>query len=304
MRAARSFVAIVLVAGIAGATASRAGADTNLVTNGGFGFHLASWDTIGVGVFSWTATDIAGQFPSGSALLENDTPNSTLFLTQCLPVTAGQAYAFGVSAWIESGGPAGGRASIAAQFFLGPDCTGAFGALPGTSTTLTDRWVNLGRAATANAAHSVRLELEINRGVIDPGKPLRVHFDNAFYRPGGCAPSDANLCLQNGRFQVVAYWALPNHTDGIGTAVPYAGGGDSGSFWFFDPANVELDVKVLNACIPGLGNHYWFFAAGLTNVQTQIVVTDTLTGKTKVYDTAQGRVFQTITDTSAFATCP
>jgi len=105
----------------------------------------------------------------------------------------------------------------------------------------------------------------------------------------------------------VAYWALPDHTEGIGWAVPflapYATEGDSGSFWFFAPSNVELDVKVLNACTPGLGNHYWFFAAGLTNVATELVVTDSVSGATKVYHSAGGGLFQTVVDTSAFD-CP
>jgi hypothetical protein len=109
------------------------------------------------------------------------------------------------------------------------------------------------------------------------------------------------LCLNGDRFRVSVDWKS-GATSGSGRAAQLTA--DTGSFWFFDPANVELDVKVLNACIPGLGNHYWFFAAGLTNVQTQIVVTDTLSGKTKIYDKPQGVVFQTITDTSAFATCP
>ena len=305
MRAARSFAAIVLVAGIAGGTASPAGADTNLLANAGFGFHLAGWDLSGVGAFTWTATDRLGTFPSGSALLQNDTPYTTVFLTQCLPVVDGQRYAFGASVWMESAGAASGLAAVGAQYFPGPDCTGAFGPLAGASTTTTDRWVGLGSATTPTGMHSVKLELKASRGGLDIGKTLRVHFDDAYFRPGKCAPAAYALCLQNNRFRVRAYWTLPDATEGFGTAVPFSGGGDdSGSFWFFGPDNIELDVKVLNGCTPGLGNHYWFFAAGLTNVQTEIVVDDTLSGKTKVYNTAQGRVFQTITDTSAFATCP
>lgn len=304
MRPTRSLEVIVIALLAFFVAAARAGADSNLLTNGGFGFHLAGWNTSGVGVFSWTATDRKGQFPSGSALLSDDIPNTSVSLTQCLAVTSGQRYAFGGSAWIESGGPADARARISVQYFTGPDCTGAFGASPGSSTTTTDRWVSLGAWSVPQGVSSARLQLSANRFAADPGKSLRVHFDDAFFRPGACAPSATSLCLQNGRFEVLAYWTLPDHTEGIGNAVPYAGGDDSGGFWFFGPANLELDVKVLNACIPGLGNHYWVFAAGLTNVQTQIVVTDTLTGQSKVYDSPQGQVFRTITDTSAFATCP
>ena len=77
---------------------------------------------------------------------------------------------------------------------------------------------------------------------------------------------------------------------------------DSGYFWFFDPANVELTVKVLNGC--AVNNHYWVFAAGLTNVNVVLTVTDTQTGQTKSYTNPQGRTYLTILDTGAFATCP
>jgi hypothetical protein len=56
---------------------------------------------------------------------------------------------------------------------------------------------------------------------------------------------------------------------------------DSGTFTFFDPDNVEVLVKVLNAC--GLNNRYWVFSAGLTNVRVKLTVTDTKNGAAKNY---------------------
>ena len=76
----------------------------------------------------------------------------------------------------------------------------------------------------------------------------------------------------------------------------------AGSFWFFSPTNIELDVKVLDGC--ALNNRYWFFAAGLTNVNVVLTVTDTLNGTEKIYVNPKDHVFETITDTDAFATCP
>ena len=87
---------------------------------------------------------------------------------------------------------------------------------------------------------------------------------------------------------------------GVGQAVPFAD--QSGKFWFFTSTSVELDVKVLDAC--ALNHKYWVFAAGLTNVQVTLTVTDTLNGATKTYTNTQGHTFATITDTAAFATCP
>ena len=78
---------------------------------------------------------------------------------------------------------------------------------------------------------------------------------------------------------------------------------ESGYFWFFSPDNIELAVKVLDACDTPFAS-FWVFAAGLTNVGVQITVTDTRTDTTVTYDNPLGRRFETITDTRAFETCP
>ncbi len=51
---------------------------------------------------------------------------------------------------------------------------------------------------------------------------------------------------------------------------------DSGYFWFFNSANIELVVKVLDACT--VNDHFWVFAGGLTNVDVVMTITDTETG--------------------------
>jgi hypothetical protein len=77
---------------------------------------------------------------------------------------------------------------------------------------------------------------------------------------------------------------------------------DSGLFWFFDPDNLEIFVKVLRGC--GLNSHYWVFAAGLTNVEVTLIVVDTVSGEERTYFNASGTAFAPVQDTSAFATCP
>ena len=62
-------------------------------------------------------------------------------------------------------------------------------------------------------------------------------------------------------------------------------------------------IKALDACSIS-SNHFWVFAAGLTNVATEITVTDTENGISKVYTTELGPAFEPIQDTNAFATCP
>lgn len=112
-----------------------------------------------------------------------------------------------------------------------------------------------------------------------------------------CVPGPTRLCLNDGRFLVETRWKTAQD-EGQGMAVPLTN--DTGFFWFFASSNVEMVVKVLDAC--GLGS-YWVFAGGLTNVEVETTVTDTFTGAVKTYLNPQGTTFQPIQDTSAFPTC-
>jgi phospholipase C len=116
---------------------------------------------------------------------------------------------------------------------------------------------------------------------------------------GTCVEGDASLCVHSDRFQVVASWVTSGGQSGGGHATALTT--DTGTFWFFDKANVELVVKVLDGC--ALSGTFWVFAGGLTNVQATILVTDTFTGATKTYVNPQGTAFLPIQDTSAFPTC-
>ena len=63
---------------------------------------------------------------------------------------------------------------------------------------------------------------------------------------GFCTPSATAHCLNEGRFRVEADWRNFAGTEGAATAVPLTE--DSGLFWFFDESNIELMVKVIDAC--------------------------------------------------------
>jgi hypothetical protein len=110
-----------------------------------------------------------------------------------------------------------------------------------------------------------------------------------------CIPSPERLCLQGGRFAVVAAWKDFQGNTGTGSAVPISG--DTGYFWFFSPANVEVMAKVLNGT--GLNGKFWFFYGALSNVEYSLTVTDTLTGTSKTYRNPSGQ-FASVADTSAF----
>jgi ELWxxDGT repeat protein len=112
---------------------------------------------------------------------------------------------------------------------------------------------------------------------------------------GTCVPSSRRLCLNGGRFAVEASWKdFSGHT-GAGTAVPLSG--DTGYFWFFDAANVEAVVKVLDGT--PVNGHFWVYYGALSNVEYKLTVTDTLTGHVKTYTNPQGR-FASVGDGAAF----
>lgn len=67
--------------------------------------------------------------------------------------------------------------------------------------------------------------------------------------------------------------------------------------WFFSPGNIELAVKALDG--RARNNAFWGFAAGLTDVEYQLTVTDTVAGVSKTYSNPS-RPFCGLGDTSAF----
>jgi hypothetical protein len=114
-----------------------------------------------------------------------------------------------------------------------------------------------------------------------------------------CLPSPTVACIGN-RFKIeVAYDATP--ANGAGSAGVVLESATSVKFTFFDLGNIEMIVKVLNACKPF--NKWWVFAGGLTNVGVTIKVTDTSNGATRSYASTKGEIFQAFADTEAFS-CP
>ena len=88
---------------------------------------------------------------------------------------------------------------------------------------------------------------------------LRAQFD------APCEPREGTLCLNDNRFKVEVDWTGLDGTEGTGKAVPLPGREDSGLFWFFEPENIEILVKVLDACAPPFDS-FWVFFAATTNV--------------------------------------
>lgn len=114
-----------------------------------------------------------------------------------------------------------------------------------------------------------------------------------------CVADESTLCLQGDRFAVRAFWQDFEGAQGIGWAVPLTQ--ESGGFWFFADDNFELLVKVLDGC--GVNQRFWTFAAGLTDVLVDLLVTDTWTGQVEVFHNALGTPFLPVLDTGRFDSC-
>jgi glucose/arabinose dehydrogenase len=117
--------------------------------------------------------------------------------------------------------------------------------------------------------------------------------------PQACVEDDVTLCLEEDRFQVRASFRPGQGPTRQASARPLTA--DTGWFWFFDPANLELMVKVLDGC--PVNGRYWVFAAGLTNVGNELTVVDTGGGGDRRYPRPAGPAYAPLQDTAAFL-CP
>lgn len=112
---------------------------------------------------------------------------------------------------------------------------------------------------------------------------------------GACAPTSTRLCLDEARFAVEIAWKDFAGKQGTGKAVELTG--DAGWFWFFDAANVEIVIKVLDGT--AFNGHHWVFYGALSSVEYSVTVTDTQTGEIKTWRNPSGRL-ASVADTGAF----
>jgi len=97
---------------------------------------------------------------------------------------------------------------------------------------------------------------------------------------GSCVTGGVNLCLSANRFRATVSWQNQYAgTTGVGTAVGLTT--DTGYFWFFDSANVELVAKILDG--RAVNGKFWVFYGALSDVGYTITITDTVTGTVKTY---------------------
>ncbi|MCP4656443.1 MAG: hypothetical protein GY856_13600 [bacterium] len=107
-------------------------------------------------------------------------------------------------------------------------------------------------------------------------------------RRDGCGATPEELCLHDGRFRVEVRWRNQYGEGGEGLGRAVEGTRETGYFWFFDPDNLELAIKVLDG--RPLTGHFWVFYGGLSDVEYWITVTDTSTGAQTTYYNPPGRI--------------
>ncbi len=113
----------------------------------------------------------------------------------------------------------------------------------------------------------------------------------------GCATNATSLCLADGRFEVRVDWSTAGGGEGAARTVP-GGTNNSGLFYFFDPDNWEMLIKVLDGC--AINGHHWVYSAAATDLGLDIRVADTATGSTWTYEKEPGPPAAAITESEAF----
>ena len=111
-----------------------------------------------------------------------------------------------------------------------------------------------------------------------------------------CTETNTAHCLNSSRFAVQVEWRDFQGTIGDGRTVELRSD-VSGLFWFFEPDNWEMLVKVLDGC--AINGHYWVFSAATTNVEFTLHVTDTVSGAAREYGNELGAAAPALTDTEA-----
>jgi hypothetical protein len=200
-----------------------------------------------------------------------------------------------------------GSSSKILELFFGTDDV-AFDALSDLLPGVTRSFSSLSEAAEEAGQSRIYGGIHWqydNQNALKSGRALAEHIYFNFLQPVGspssCAPSATTLCLNGGRFAVSAAWRTGLGSSGAGQADGLTD--DTGTFTFFNPDNVELTVKLLDACTPPF-DRFWVFASGLTNVEVVLTVSDTETGRVRRYFNPMGKPFAPVQDTDAFATCP
>ena len=160
---------------------------------------------------------------------------------------------------------------------------GGYEFLPGNPSVTTTIPAGGSSTSTSTSTSSIRSTTTTTATVVSTTTTL----------PGS---GGTTLQLNNRRFLVSVDWV--NYNDGSrgsGQAVGLTS--DSGYFWFFNAANIELIVKVLDG--RSVNGSFWVMFGALTDLEYTLRVTDQQTGRVKTYYNPP-RTMASRADTGAF----
>ena len=204
----------------------------------------------------------------------------------------------GTTGAVSAGWATADGSALAGSDYVAASGTVNFGAGDGAAKTIEVPLIDDG-AEEAPEAFTVALSAPGGGASLgSPSSATVTLTDDDF--PTVCVEDEHTLCLNNARFRVRTTWSDFSGGSGQAFALPYTA--DSGFFYFFDAANLEILLKVLNACDPF--QRYWVYYAAASNVEYRIEVVDTHAAQVKVYFNPAGTYAPATGDTDAFATCP
>lgn len=100
----------------------------------------------------------------------------------------------------------------------------------------------------------------------------------------GCREDQRTLCLTEDRFEVKVVWR--DYAGQTGSGFGQHLTGDTGYFWFFNPNNIELVIKVLDG--RSINERFWIFFGALSDVEFTVTVRDTVSGESRSYSNPLG----------------
>jgi len=289
--------------------APAAGRAENLLANPGFDDGLRSW-RVDFPQVHFAGPDAGFDPESGSMQVDvaiGDPQGAVYGGGQCVPVEAGAPYRASALAALLGPDHPHAAAFLEVAWFEDAACAGA----PLATERLAETeerywfWIELRGAATAPlGAAGARFRIGAEKREAGGDFPVYALFDQAALElvtggSGSCTQNATSLCLGDGRFRVTASWTN-GPAGGAGYVHPLTA--DTGAFWFFDAANLEVVVKVLDGC--AANGRFWVYAGGLTDLGVRLAVEDTVSGATAVYESPAGEPFHTVADSGALAGCP
>ena len=104
------------------------------------------------------------------------------------------------------------------------------------------------------------------------------------------APDQGAICLMDDRFSVSVDWRnhLQEDDSGMGASIGIDGSDQSALFWFFDEANIELVVKILDG--RAINESFWAFFGALSDIEYWVTIRDRANGGSRTYHNPPGEL--------------